>query len=242
MPYISNLISEDQVLINNYVAYYENDDFGVQYIDVSNIILSGNDSLNYSSSNILVLSGFINKKEINVSFTGTNKNYDGLTNAYNIVVTISGNYDPLTVDTYIANYRSSNIGTSLIDLSNVVFVGEITNNYVVLPILPQLGTIFKAPLFIKFIGGSKSFDNTTIPGASLTFTISGIVNNEIINVSAYSAKFNSPNVGLQRIDISNIYVTGTTLNNYNPIIQTYIYANIYGRITKIFLTFPILHG
>ena len=224
-PYLTNIEVGDAVSLLSYTANFASKNAGENTIDISNIVIFGNNFPNYKSNFKISISGYINYRILTITFGGLNKIYDGIRNAYNLSYIITNNLDPITITYYDANFKSQNIGSGIIDISNVTLSGSAVNNYFLLPILSSSGTITIRNLFPTFSGGTKIYDKTIITGP-LTYSIINIANNENIDIASYTSQFNSSQVGQRRIDISNIILTGSTLNNYNIIPTPPIYTTI----------------
>ena len=68
--------------------------------------------------------------------------------------------------------------------------------------MPTVGTIYPKPLLINFIATPKIYDST--PNVNICYYISGILNNDNLNVS-YIANFTDYNSGLNKsILITNV--------------------------------------
>jgi len=219
-----NTISEDNISIIFYTSRFKNIDVGYSLVDISNVILGGSTS-NYILNPIPSLSGYIIPNPINVYFNNKDKIFDGLTSITDLSYSIVGTYtrDNIKLINYNAMFSTQDVGLRRLDISGLIFSGSIFN-YILNDVIPKSGTITQKGLHFLFNGGDKSYDGTVVPGNSLTYTISGAINSSPVSVLYYDAKFNSPNVGLQRIDISNLSINNT---NYfiNPIRP--INANIY---------------
>ena len=237
--YLINYIPSDNVFIdNNYNAKFKSPNAGPQFIDISNVTLTGPHYNNYILLPVEPVNGYIYPKGLTILFSGGNKIYNGTRipgSTFSYIINGSILQDNLTLTSYNALFRSSNVGPQFIDISNIIISG-IQSNYFINPVNPVDAIIFYKNIYVLFSGGEKFYDKTLNTGNTLTGTISGIVNNENIILSSYTSSFNNYNVGLRRIDISNIILLLSTITNYNlqPILP--INANIYKRPGDVFFT------
>jgi hypothetical protein len=218
---MSNIIINDNVQIYPYfyTSFFRNINVGYQFIDISNTFLYGQDSFNYLLSNVVPCTSYISPKQLNINFSKGNKTYDGTNNVYDLSYNIIGlvQNDYITIDNYTAIFRNYNTGPNFIDISNIILLGPVYN-YNIMITNTIIANIYKRFLTIIFSGGNKVYDTTLAPGV-LSYIINNIVNNEDIQVVTYTSKFKNYNVGNQYIDISNVVLTGSTINNYelNPV-------------------------
>ena len=237
--YLTNIINNDDVFIdyNNYIAKFKSPNAGLNTLDISNIIILGKDAINYYVSSGLTISGYIYPKSLIINFSNGEKIYDGTQNinqslSYSFIGSIQT--DNLKIISYTALFKNQNIGFQFIDISNVILSG-IQTNYNINPINPINSYIYVKNINVIFSGGDKIYDKTLIPG-TIIYSISGIVNNENIILSSYTSLFNNYNTGLRRIDISNVILSGPTINNYNLQTINPINANIYKRPGLVYFT------
>jgi len=237
--YIVNSITGDNVFINSsYNARFRNPNAGPQFIDISNVSLVGSDSTNYYVTPVVPVDGYIYGKSIIINFSGGNKIYDGTRipgQPFTYTIVGSVVQDNLSLLSYDALFRNPTVGPQFIDISNIVISG-IPTNYIVNPIVPVNSYINFKNINVLFSGGDKVYDRTLIPDVSLVGTISGIVNNEDIIISSFTSLFNNFNAGLRRIDISNVILSGSTINNYSLQRIIPINANIYKRPGIVYFT------
>lgn len=124
----------------------------------------------------------IDQKEVTVSVTADNKNYDGTTNVYNVVYSIEGivTGDSVTA-TGVAEYVSGTVGENkTINVTQIALQGEQSSNYKANKTATTMSNINKAPLVIKYIGQTIIYGEE--PDLSMDkINIVGFVNSE--NVS-----------------------------------------------------------
>ena len=224
---ISNRIITDNVILSSkYIAKFKSPDAGPQFIDISNIIIVGSDINNYFILPVPANSSFIFKRNLKAIFSGGEKIYDGTNRVYSLDYVINGtlNSEFISISSFTASFLNSNVGEVPIDISNVILYG-VSNNYTVENISRITSFIFRKNLFLVFTGGDKIYDGTLIPGNTLACTLSGLVNNDIINITTFSSVFALRDVGLQQILITNPILSGTKLVNYQiqPIQNTYAF-------------------
>ena len=219
-----------ETISSSYNAKYKNVNVGLQYIDISNIILYGTTVANYLYYPVKSIQSYIDYAKLNIIFSGGNKIYNGITDTNILNYTISGLIQNEFINNieYNSKFKTPNIGYNIIDVSNLVVYGSTINNYYILSNLLFSSYIYPKSLVINFSGGSKIYDSYRTTG-SLTYSIDGIVNNEYITISNYISLFKNPNYGQQLIDISNIILNGQTINNYIILPVSPFTANIYKK-------------
>jgi NADPH-dependent 7-cyano-7-deazaguanine reductase QueF-like protein len=238
---ISNVISGDQVDIsfNNYYANFNNYNVGTnRLITISNITLYGPSATNYDILNYSYTTGSIFTKSININPLGNNKIYDKNYNAtfiYTISNIISGDQVDISGYYYYANFNDYNIGIDkLITISNIMLYGVSAINYNILNYGYTLGSIFTKSININPLGINKIYDKNFI--ATFTYTISGIINDDQVDISSnyYYANFNNYNTGFNRlITISNIILYGVSAINYDILNYGYTTGSIYTKSINI---------
>jgi len=235
---ISNRIITDNVILsNNYFAKFKSPNAGPQFIDISNIKIVGSDIKNYYILPVPPFSSYINKRNLKAIFSGGEKIYDGTNRVYLLNYVINGTIDSefISISSYDATFLNPNVGEVSIDISNVILYG-VSNNYVVQNISRITSYIFRKNLYLIFTGGDKIYDSTLIPGNTLVGTLSGLVNNEIINITTFSSAFVLGDIGLQQILITNPILIDTKLVNYQIQPMQNTYATISPRISFINFT------
>jgi thiamine kinase-like enzyme len=183
---------------------------GYNHITISNFVNNNYYVANQPFANILPFT-------LTAAFTGVTKVYDGTLIAA-VTYTLSGiiNNDNVDISSsfVISDFESANIGTYLIDISNIILYGPLAYNYFINSIYNNstFATINPAPLNVNFYFNDKLYDATQVTRFD-TYTISGLFNNDPVTLSSYIALYNSINTGLS-IPISISYVILNNDNNY----------------------------
>jgi photosystem II stability/assembly factor-like uncharacterized protein/uncharacterized protein YjbI with pentapeptide repeats len=228
---ISGIIGSEVVTISNFVAMYQDQNIGLRFIDISNIILSGPTAINYNILPVNSIANNINNKLLVATFTGGSKIYDGTTFCGPMFGSLSGiiGQENITISTFISFYESSSVGINLIYIQNIIVQGITSNNYYTIPAY-SLALIDYRPLIANFEGGYKTYDSTNVCGPMFG-SLSGIIGFENISISSFVRVFRSNNSGNNLIDISNIIIQGRTYKNYiilpTPALNSFIdYRNL----------------
>jgi hypothetical protein len=191
-------------------------------ITISNILLNSN---NYNILSYAYTSANITSKSININPLGINKVYDKNYIAqftYTISGIVNGD-ETIDIVNYYANFNDYNVGINLITISNILLNNN--RNYNILSYAYTTGIITSIPININPRGLNKVYDKTYI--AQFTYTISGIISGDSVNIVNYYANFNDYNSGTNiLITISNILLDNS---NYNILSYAYTLANIYKR-------------
>ena len=219
------LYNNDNVTISSIIATFKNKNVGPQYIDVSNIILTGSDSINYFIINPPPFLSYINKFGLHTYFYSLPKIYDYSTNATNYIFgSLSGIFgsDNVSISSYIGTYRQFTVGNNIIDISNLILTNSDAYNYYVLPITSISGLILQKNIDLIISNGTKIYDGSTIE-YNLNISLSGILGLDIVGISGYTTVYKSKQAGYQLIDISNLILNGVnSYNYYVPDIQSYL--------------------
>ncbi len=223
---ISGILTDDIVDISNYYARFSDFNADInKLITISNIIINNN---NYNISSYAYTIANIFTKPININPIGINKIYDKSIDAQ-FTYTISGilTDDIVDISNYYANFNDFNTGSNkLITISNIVITN---NNYEILSYAYTFGDILPKPININPIGIDKIYDKSLI--AKFIYTISGVIINDIVDISGYYANFNDFNTGFNKlITISDVVITN---NNYEILSYAYTTANIFTKPINI---------
>ena len=185
---------------------------------------------NYLYNLITPVYGTITPININYSFIGINKIYDGtiLANVNKILsYTVPG--DSIDIS-YNCLFIDPNVGyNKLININNVYLIGtDASNYYITYNNDTTFGSIYQRQLNILFNSPTKNYDGSN--NVLLTYTLSGLVTNDIgfLDIcSNYIAYYSSINIGTNiPIVISNVTLYGPRINNY-----TYSMNSVTGTIT-----------
>ena len=151
--------------------------------------------------------------------TSTPKIYDGTTITGMLTYTLSNivNNEDITISIYKLKYKSKQTGNNLIDISNIILYGS--NNYIISPIAPIKGQILPRYINILLYGGSKIYDKNNLV-FNLSYSLSGILNNDIVGVNIIYSFFKNYNIGNQIIDISFSLLYGS--DSFNYLLNTFI--------------------
>ncbi|MEI8142914.1 MAG: YDG domain-containing protein, partial [Chitinophagia bacterium] len=156
----------------------------------------------------------VTKKELTVSVTATDKEYDGNTTA-NATLTdnrVSG--DVLTVNKAGATFNNKNIGTNkTVTVAGITLTGTDAGNYT-LTSATATGTasITVKSLTISATALDKEYDGNTTANATLT---DNRVSGDVLTVNKAGATFNNKNIGTNKtVTVAGITLTGTDAGNY----------------------------
>lgn len=231
------IIDNDNININNNFKSsfidknYSNDK---KQIIIENISLIGNDKYNYDISNNLITFGFIDRKEITINFVIKEKIYDKTKTAYidSYIFQNKIDTDNIFLDnniiSYFENYQVSDNIEVIIE--QIKLIGDDSNNYYTKDKIITYGRIIKKDLKLDIQINDKIYDGKTL-GEIKKYSIDGKLFNDDIDLSSnLIINFNSINVAKNiKVNISNISIYGSDVNNYD-ISNTFIsYGNIIQR-------------
>ena len=147
---IEDLCNNEKVIIESYTANFESVNVG------ENIPIIVNNIKAFYNYNYIFLSkplfGTINKKELILNATATNKVYDGTTKAI-----INFNDPNINIISFDANYENKNVGSKKkIYINNIICDNP---NYDLKDII-IVGSILPLTLIVKYYGDNKVYDGT----------------------------------------------------------------------------------
>lgn len=224
---IVNKINTDDIYIDNYNAYYENNSVGNKKIIINNIKLAGKHASNYKPSNLYEISGNILKKKLICNFSCIDKKFNLNTKASLSLIDFKGiiNNDFVFFDYCEAEYNDINVNNNiLVTVSYIKLKGKDAFNYDPISNTEIYGNILPKEMDPIIICLDKKYDTTT--KANLEFKTE---NYEIIS---YNANYNNCNIGTNKI----VTITDIVTNNKNYFVKN---KNIIGNIlpAKIDLEF-----
>jgi filamentous hemagglutinin family protein len=155
----------------------------------------------------------INKANLNVSATGTNKTYDGTTSAG---ATFSDNRlgsDSLVIGSASNTFANKNVGNGkTVTVSGITVTGADAGNYNWNTTTTTTANITKAALTVSASGVNKTYDGTT--GASVNLSDNRF-GSDVLVLSAGTKAFADKNAGSGKtISVNGITVTGADAGNY----------------------------
>ncbi|MES2207502.1 MAG: YDG domain-containing protein, partial [Pseudomonadota bacterium] len=200
-------------------------------IALASATLSGINSGNYAVTLPSALKADITPKALTIEGTqALSKIYDGNTNASLLggsLVGVIGN-ESVNFKFGSAVFSDKNVGTlKNVTLSSATLTGNDAANYLV-----NISNNFKADITAKTLtianisAANKVYDGNTTATVSGSL-LSGVIQNDIVNLSLGSAAFFDKNVGLSKaITLSNVSLTGIDANNYLVVTPSDLTANI----------------
>jgi filamentous hemagglutinin family protein len=183
-------------------------------ITVNGITIGGADANNYTwSTSSTTTTANINKANLVVSASGSNKTYDGTTSAS---VSLGDNRiagDTLTVTSGGGTFADKNAGSAKgINVGGIVVSGTDAGNYNWNSTASTTADITKAALNITATGNSKTYDGTTTASATLADNRFG---SDALVITSTGQAFANKNAGVGKtLTVSGIAVTGADAGNY----------------------------
>jgi hypothetical protein len=220
---ILNIIEDDKVFIKSFDSYYENINVGKNTIFIKNIILDGEDSINYFTENSYEISGKIKPKEAFISFKSPEMIYNKGAKVFleiDYYEDLIAN-DKIWIESYSAFFENSNVGENI--PINVTNIKCFKNNNYILKHKPLFGKITKKELKPNITCVNKIYDGTK--KATVIFDINDIND---INISSYDALYESKDI----IYKNKVYVSNIIIDNENYFIKDTI---INGNILPLYL-------
>jgi len=195
-------------------------------ITINNIILEPS-LINYTVNNTNII-GNILPNEIILNISPISKEYDETTNIdINIINTnnILQN-DIVYVESFNANFIDSYAGSNkIVNINNIILNGDHASNYICNN-FKMIGNIIKKSILINFIATDQEYTENLIP--KLTYTL----NHNFIDIAFYKAVYLNISIGIQKILITNIILSGINANNYS-VGEQIITGNITPKYIKL---------
>ena len=215
---ISGLFNNDTIYL---VGYFDSVNVNNNInITISSIIKNSN----YYQANLSVTAN-IQPKLITSTFIVSDKIYDGTTNGSLLSYSLSGlinNDNVILNNNYNVIFDDYNVNNVPVIINNVSISG--LTNYIISISGITYANILQTLVTVNLFNISKTYDGTT--NAILNYTISGIYNNDFIDIcNNYIANYRTIDVNNNiTIDISNLSIYGS--NNYSLL----NFNNNYGTI------------
>lgn len=225
---LSGNIEGDTVTVTG-SGSFNNYNTGTEKPVTANLVLEGEDAINYILIQPTGLSASITVKEVTADISGatvTDKTYDGNTNATVSGVLLDGivNGDETDAVVVSASFAQSETGTA-IPVSNFVLSGDAADNYSLVQPAGTLngninGIIITMP---DAVAQNKVYDATT--SAVITGTLTGVVAGDNVTYTG-NGIFASEDVANNINVTAAITLSGTDAANYQIIQPTGLTANI----------------
>jgi hypothetical protein len=162
----------------------------------SSLVVTGTPNFQNSFANPGVLT--VNAKTITLNTTGLSKVYDGNTNFSNATLgTDKLNGDLVTATATTGVLSQQNVGTHQLTLNGIVLTSADSNNYSAPNSLSTTGSITPKALTISNSSAANKVYDGNANAIVTTGTLSGLVGNEQLSVSA-SGLFDDASVGVDK--------------------------------------------
>jgi trimeric autotransporter adhesin len=175
---LSGAISGDDVSLTGGTATFDNENVANgKTVTLSGASLSGTDAGNYVlASGPITDTANITPKQLTVSATGVNKQYDGTNSA---TVTLSDNRvsgDSLNTSYTSASFNNENVGTGKpVSVSGISVTGTDAGNYTFNTTASTTADITVRAITVTAVADSKTYDGTTSSNGTPTVTPSGSI-------------------------------------------------------------------
>ncbi len=192
-------------------------------VDVTGISLGGADASNYALQNTTaVATATVSPKPLAVAATGSDKTYNGATNA-SVALSAPAKeaIDEVSLTSAPATFADKVAGDNkTITVTGIAIGGPDAGNYS----LTNTGTtatanITRKDLTVNAAGVTKEYDGSTAARADLTTT--DVVGADVATISSAASTFDTKNVGTGKlVSISGIAISGTDAPNYRLVNST----------------------
>ncbi|MCB2194259.1 MAG: BspA family leucine-rich repeat surface protein [Bacteroidetes bacterium] len=230
---LENVVSGyENVSIDSVILSFNNKNVGLgKAVSISDIQLSGSDSLKYNVSLVgsPTTNANIAQKELTVSgASASDKVYDGTTHAEiidaSLIGTISG--DDIFLNETVGSFSDKNVGTNKTVTPAITITGTDVGNYRLTQPTGITADITSKELIIYgAIASDKTYDgtiNADITGASLT----GIISGDDVSLDESVGYFSNNIVGINKPVTPAITIAGTDAGNYSLTQPTGLMADI----------------
>jgi filamentous hemagglutinin family protein len=209
-----NRIGGDLLVVSAGTKTFSSKNAGVgKTLTVGGITVTGADASNYSWNTTATTTADIAKASLNITATGINKTYDGLSSAGVSFNDDRLGADALNVSASISAFSNKNAGIGkTITVGGISVTGADSANYSWNSTATTFADITKAALNITASGVNKTYDGTTSASATLSDNRFGA---DLLVVSAAGKTFADKNAGVGKaINVTGITVTGADAGNY----------------------------
>jgi hypothetical protein len=195
---------------------------GTRTMRISNAYLIGDLSSNYSIIPQQDISATVLISEVSIRIS--DKIYDGTANVDVSSVVVNGiqNNDTISVSSIVARYTNNGIvGNNIrIDTSSVVLSGDLSAQYAMGSINSIFGNIIPKTLTVSASASNKLYDGLSDAYAT-TQIANGIIPGDNVNITSFTANFDTPDIGDNKtVIINNIQLGGTSASNYTALPTT----------------------
>jgi hypothetical protein len=184
-------------------------------VAVSGYTLSGVDAGNYALIGPTNLTANVTVRPLAINATGSNRTYDGLTDA---TVTLTDNRvagDSLVVGYGAAAFSDVNVGTGkAVNVSGITLSGADAGNYTFSTSAATSANITAAALTVTANAASKVYDGIAFAGGN-GVTYSGFVNNESASVLSGTLTYRGTSQRATNVGTYTIIPGGLSGNNYS---------------------------
>ena len=228
-----NRISGDTLSITQSAAFTDKNVGNNKTVTLSGVSLSGTDAANYNLLTPTNPTADITARDLTLTYTGTNRVYDGTTDA---TVTVSDDRvsgDVLSI-AQTAAFADKNVGSGkTISLSGVNLTGTDAANYNLITPTNPTADITARSLTVTADASDKVYDGNNT--ASVTYS-DNRVSGDVLTVSG-SAAFDNKHVGSGKsVTVSGISLAGADAANYSVNTSASDTANISARTLTLTLT------
>jgi hypothetical protein len=213
----SDQVSTDTVNLAYSSASFADKNVGTgKAVSVTGISISGTDAGNYTLKNMTAsTTADITARDLTVSATGVNKQYDGNASASVTLSTDKLGSDIVTASYGSASFNNKNVGSGKpVSVSGITISGGDATNYHLLNTTASTSADITArPLTVSATGVNKQYDSN--PSATVTLT-SDQLGGDLLTLNYSSASFADKNVGSGKlVSVNGITISGTDAGNYH---------------------------
>jgi hypothetical protein len=214
------VVEGDSVSLDSsgYGAEFASEDVGSDIaVTVTGVALGGADAGNYTVSQPAGLAADITPRDLTVTATGVNKEYDGTTDATVTLSTDKVTGDAVSADYSSASFTDKNVGTSKnVNVGGISISGDDASNYNLLNTTASTTADITAKAVTgKFDAANKVWDGNT----SATITnreVVGVVAGDDVELSGGTATFDNANVGEGKtVTLAGATLSGADKGNYS---------------------------
>ena len=212
---------------NESIAFGGNAVFDSPFVGARNILITGGYLIGNSASNYIIqsnqtISSSITKR--NLTIVVNDKIYDRSTNVDISSVILNGlqNNNNISLTNIAGQYTNNgNVGNNIsIVISSFTLSGDLSSQYDISGINNVNGNIIPKTLTVSSSAANKLYDGLLYVEATLQIT-DGIIPGDDVNITSFSANFDTPDIGDNKtVIINNIQLGGTTASNYTVLPTT----------------------
>lgn len=209
-----NRIAGDNLVITSSNAFADKNAGADKTVHIDSISVTGADALNYEWDSATTTTATIDKAQLQIDATASNKTYDGNTSASTILSDNRISGDDLLVSSTSSSFSDKNAGSNkTVTVGGISISGADADNYDWNALATAQADITKANLVITAAAQNKVYDGSSLVSTSLS---DNRVGSDDLVITSTDSSFSDKNAADGKtVTVNGIGVTGADAANYN---------------------------